>query len=349
MNKKAIFQFGVIWAFGALSHAQVGIGTNDPKSALDIVSTTSGILVPRMTAAEIEAIANPDEAELVYALTADGAVVNTVGFWFFYQGAWMPFTGGSVPAQNIYNADGVLTADRVINQNGNTLNIGPDLLYLGADSSNIGLNTNMPTAMLDVDGNMIVQNLGGVRNVVSDAQGVLMQDTAFFEYGDVKPSYRSADHDGWYLLDGRSISALPAAAQTNAGLIGIAGNLPDAGGKYSMGSTAATGTTSGNHTVAVAQANMPNVNFSYTAASAGGHSHNVVYSDTRINTPAVGGPNNIHVHWLGGTFYAGANYNNATTSVSHNHTYILNSGGSDVPLSIAPRAINFNYFVFLGE
>lgn len=346
--KKAILSTYIILA-GTLAYAQVGIGTSDPQAVLDIVSTTNGVLIPRMTASQIEAITTPDESELVYSLTDDGTVVNTVGFWFYYLGAWVPFTGGSVAAQNIYTTDSALTSDRIVDQNGNSLNFGPDLLYLSGSDANVGVNTNSPTAVFDVNGSVRTRNIAGAKNVISDAQGVLMQDNAFFDYGDVKPSYQTADHDGWYLLDGRSISSLPSAAQANAGLLGIAGNLPDATGKYSIGSTTTTGDTSGSNTVVLDKANLPAMTITYTAASAGSHSHNVAYSNTKIASPAVGGPNNIHVHWLGGTYNAGADYSNATGSVSHSHTYSIDSGGSDTPVAIAPRAINFNYFVYLGE
>ena len=55
------------------SIAQVGIGTATPdaSAALDIESTTKGFLPPRMTLAQINAIATPVEGLMVYCL--DGA------------------------------------------------------------------------------------------------------------------------------------------------------------------------------------------------------------------------------------------------------------------------------------
>lgn len=49
-------------------HAQVGIGTTNPdaSSILDIESTEKGVLVPRLTTAEISAIPNPAKGLLVY-------------------------------------------------------------------------------------------------------------------------------------------------------------------------------------------------------------------------------------------------------------------------------------------
>ena len=56
--KKLLFIAAFI-AASFTSIAQVGVGTTTPQSALDIVSTTSGILIPRMTTTQREAIPLP--------------------------------------------------------------------------------------------------------------------------------------------------------------------------------------------------------------------------------------------------------------------------------------------------
>ena len=55
----------------ALLQAQVGINTviPNPSAALDIVSTSQGILIPRMTTAQRTAITTPAEGLLVYDTT----------------------------------------------------------------------------------------------------------------------------------------------------------------------------------------------------------------------------------------------------------------------------------------
>ena len=52
----------------AITSAQVGIGTTTPdaSSALDITSTTGGLLVPRMTAAERDAITSPAQGLIIF-------------------------------------------------------------------------------------------------------------------------------------------------------------------------------------------------------------------------------------------------------------------------------------------
>lgn len=62
--------------------AQVGIGTTTPdaSSALEVASTDSGVLVPRMTVAQRIAITTPAEGLLVYQ-------TNDVSGFYFYDGS----------------------------------------------------------------------------------------------------------------------------------------------------------------------------------------------------------------------------------------------------------------------
>ncbi|MFC3161213.1 hypothetical protein ACFOEQ_24700 [Chryseobacterium arachidis] len=46
--------------------------------------------------------------------------------------------------------------------------------------------------------------------------------------GDIKSSFKTSDHDGWYLLDGRSLSLLSPESQASAESLGLTNNLPDA-------------------------------------------------------------------------------------------------------------------------
>lgn len=83
--------------------SQVGINTTepDPSSALDIQSTESGILIPRMTQAQRDAIASPAIGLMIYQTD------NTPGFYYF-EGSWKPFGGEShwtASGDNIYNAN----------------------------------------------------------------------------------------------------------------------------------------------------------------------------------------------------------------------------------------------------
>lgn len=150
MIKKYIFLF---IAFTALiSNAQVGIGTTNPdnSAALDVFSTNSGILIPRMTQAQKLAIASPATGLLVYQTD------NSTGFWYYNGVSWQPFSSGTGwnllgntgtnPATNklgtIDNQSLVLKANTIENTR---------LLTNG----NIGIGTNNPTNKLHLVSNPI--------------------------------------------------------------------------------------------------------------------------------------------------------------------------------------------------
>jgi hypothetical protein len=70
--------------FTALSYAQVGINTNTPdaSSALDIESSTGGILIPRLTETQRDAIVSPASGLMIYQTDED------TGFYFYNGTQW---------------------------------------------------------------------------------------------------------------------------------------------------------------------------------------------------------------------------------------------------------------------
>ncbi|MGY0408532.1 MAG: hypothetical protein ACWIPJ_09305, partial [Polaribacter sp.] len=65
---KNILSLTLLLIFSAVATAQVGIGTKTPdkSAALDVTSTTKGLLPPRMKFAQIKAIKNPAEGLIIY-------------------------------------------------------------------------------------------------------------------------------------------------------------------------------------------------------------------------------------------------------------------------------------------
>ena len=68
----------------ASTYAQVGIGTTTPdaSSALDITSTTAGLLIPRMTETQRDAISTAATGLMIYQI--DG----TAGFYYYNGSSW---------------------------------------------------------------------------------------------------------------------------------------------------------------------------------------------------------------------------------------------------------------------
>lgn len=94
-NKTILLFFSLFLTF--LGHAQIGIGTVTPNasSVLDISSTTQGMLAPRMTTVQRNAIATPADALLVYD--------TDVKSFYYYNSttsSWAILSGGTPPRLN---------------------------------------------------------------------------------------------------------------------------------------------------------------------------------------------------------------------------------------------------------
>jgi len=74
----------------AFTSGNVGIGTASPaaSAALDITSTTQGVLMPRMTATQGSAISSPADALLIYVTDTNGTFTS-IGFWGRENGVWV--------------------------------------------------------------------------------------------------------------------------------------------------------------------------------------------------------------------------------------------------------------------
>ncbi len=81
----------VVLASSVWGQQNVGIGTNTPHptALLELYSTSKGLLIPRMTQAERDAISSPATGLLIYQTD------NTPGFYYWNGTAWIPLLSGS--------------------------------------------------------------------------------------------------------------------------------------------------------------------------------------------------------------------------------------------------------------
>lgn len=59
------------------------------SAKLEVISTTQGFLPPRMTGAQVEAIASPAEGLMAYATSAGAGAVNAKGWWGYNGTTWV--------------------------------------------------------------------------------------------------------------------------------------------------------------------------------------------------------------------------------------------------------------------
>ena len=89
--KKLINFFMVLLASSPFVDAQnIGIGTSSPAASakLDISATNAGVLIPRMSQAQRNAIAGPATGLLIYQTD------NTTGFYYYNGTGWIQLSAG---------------------------------------------------------------------------------------------------------------------------------------------------------------------------------------------------------------------------------------------------------------
>ena len=112
MKKSVIIFIFFLGLLINLSAQSVGINTTSPhaSAALDVSSTTKGMLVPRMLESERMYITSPANGLLVYQ--TDG----TAGFYFWNGAAWTPVSGGT-PSELQKITEGSNTGWRILGRN----------------------------------------------------------------------------------------------------------------------------------------------------------------------------------------------------------------------------------------
>jgi len=196
---KLIFKLYFVF-FSTIGIAQVGINTTNPDDSaiLDVSSTDSGILLPRMTEGQRIGITNPAMGLLIYQTN------NSEGFWFFNGTAWQLLSGsngweliGNTGTNPSINFIGTTDAEDFIVKTNN------DEVMRVSDGGNVGIGTTNPQSPLHIVTNSITplsirdgSQMNG-RILMSNADG----DATWQE----APSILVNDQD-WLFASGSTIS-----------------------------------------------------------------------------------------------------------------------------------------------
>ena len=154
--KKIILSVAMI-ATSLVGFAQVGVGTTDPKGALDVVSTTQGFIMPRATTTvRLAMTVGADQTGMQVFDTTTNSV------WFYDGTAWVQSATGSASKF----VDGAIATDAVFT------------------AGNVGIGTISPNAPLDINGSVQISRGGGNVAVGSDlwfdGQGLIASESNLF-------------------------------------------------------------------------------------------------------------------------------------------------------------------------
>ncbi len=134
---------------------RLGIGTTSPhgSAVLEVAGTDGGILIPRMTAAQRNAIVTPATGLMVF-------VTDPAGFWFFNGTSWAAVAGssggGGGTSSTIADADGNTKIDVEYTPNEDQIRFqtnGLERMRINMDGM-VGIGTDNPGGSFDVAGDV---------------------------------------------------------------------------------------------------------------------------------------------------------------------------------------------------
>ncbi|RXM40900.1 hypothetical protein BOQ62_03420 [Chryseobacterium sp. CH21] len=153
---KKLLSAVVMLTVSSFTFAQVGINTSSPESTLDIraknhlgtVSSTDGVLVPRVNDLTVNGSVN---GQLVYLVSNTGSF--TQGFYYWNGTAWTGFGGASGDNTNdawINDTSNVMVKLGTQSDGATARNAGTD--FVAKDNGAVGIGTNLPdaSAILDI-------------------------------------------------------------------------------------------------------------------------------------------------------------------------------------------------------
>ena len=215
----------------------------DASAMLDISSTNSGVLIPRMDSASIAAIVSPATSLLVYQTDADS------GFYYYNGSVWMPFLVAGTAANNGWTTTGNSNTVAGTNFIGTIDNVDwviktNNIEQMRVSSTgNVGIGQNgVVSRRLYLDGDSITQGLGGafwidsdnrehgssVGQILLNANGsstdqsrIIFRNSTQGVYGSIKGIPSGLDDGGFTITTRESGSFNDALSIINNGNVGI--------------------------------------------------------------------------------------------------------------------------------
>jgi microcystin-dependent protein len=278
------------------SYAQIGINNSNPddNSVLDLKATNKGLLIPRLSTTQREAMSTGtgfSQGMMVYDITLDilfvgygnGASANT---------KWYAMNSWKTEYSSYNNAD---TAHMTA------------MTTTGVKHGNVGIGVSVPTKKLEVDG--WVKSTGFIGYGATPIGGIIMWS------GSTVP-------DGWTLCNGVTNNGITPPNLSGRFVVGIGSNRTTSYSHANKG---------GLDAVTLSASQMPQHNHTFTTSSNGNHTHQIERlpydgMGSGIDMMSMTGSSNWDEAWTGvDTRGRGASI---STNGNHNHSGTTANKGS---------------------
>lgn len=341
----------------------VGIGTTTPNASalLDVTSTSKGLLIPRMTIAQRDAIVKPATGLLVFVTD------RSLGFYYFNGSAWVSVAGANTSLSNLTATSINQTLNPSVNKTFDVGSAAKRWSRIYADTGNF-------SGDVDIHGNILQDGLRVISiNSDNTALGIgsFNTSTGFYNTGLGCAALGSNVNGIQNTAVGRSVLSLNKSGSSNTGTGSLAlqnndvGSSNTATGASAMlsnkngyentanGALALASNTSGNNNVAVGSNALFNSNSSYIVAVG---DYALEQSTTGLQNVAVGskagnqtkGSNNSYLGFQAGFFDNSSNItaigNQAGWSVANGYgcTFVGSQDGPTVAGLYNVTGIGYN-------
>jgi hypothetical protein len=208
--------------FSSVAFSQEGVNTSTPKATFDITAKNStgtntnvdGFLVPRIDRQRAQSMTSIPSSTFVYindvstgSQTGYAVNVDATGYYYFDGNVWIklnPTAGNDI---NIYNADGTLTENRIVKQEGKTLtftgtlnnafSIDGTTFSVDAASNKVGIGTTTPNSILEAHthsaGGLIDAFSAGINNCGTPCGQGTARNIALFNANGTNSQFASID------------------------------------------------------------------------------------------------------------------------------------------------------------
>ena len=188
-----------------------GVGVNESGAAadgsaiLDVSSTTKGLLVPRMTQTQRNAISSPATGLLIFQTD------NTPGYYYYTGSAWTALNTTGTDDQTIAevltegssaNDAQTLSIDQINARDGDGLklfNDGNEGIFI-ADGGGVGIGTITPSKKVEIEGTGETTILvDGNTGASTPSLAAVLQLNSNIDYRGRGTHYTTSDADDWFL------------------------------------------------------------------------------------------------------------------------------------------------------